>query len=204
MKLSELLQSNTFEETEEICPGCQNHCQVRCYHFANGRSYFSGNNCERVYSNEDENASKGVNMFDEKYKMLFQQRKTKLIVPLRLRSGLTGAAGLTSNSASGLTIGLPRGLGIYENYPFWQTLFGCCGVRVRLSAASSNRLFEKGVRTIVADNICYPAKLMHGHIMDLIENMWTVFSIRGWCSNAKKTSMPRTRSTAPSLAVIRT
>ena len=166
MKLNELLQSNTFEETEEICPGCQNHCQVRCYHFANGRSYFSGNNCERVYSNEDENAVKGINLFDEKYKMLFAQNQKSQII----------------NQKSPITLGLPRGLGIYENYPFWQTLFGSCGIRVRLSAPSSNRLFEKGVRTIVADNICYPAKLMHGHIMDLIEKRvdrifypWVVF-----------------------------
>ncbi len=150
MKLNELLQSDRFEEKEEICPGCQNHCQVRVYSFANGRQYVSGNNCEKVYSNADEGAVKGVNMFDEKYKLLFGQSAF-------------------STRQSALTLGLPRGLGIYENYPFWQTLFNCCGIRVRLSAASTNRLFDKGVRTIVADNICYPAKLMHGHVMDLIE-----------------------------------
>lgn len=166
MTLNELLKSNTFEQTEEICPGCQNHCQVQCYHFANGRSYFSGNNCERIYSNADENAARGINLFDEKYKMLFGQNPKSQV----------------TNEKSQITIGIPRGLGIYENYPFWQTLFGYCGIRVRLSSASSNRLFEKGVRTIVADNICFPAKLMHGHIMDLIEKRvdrifypWVVF-----------------------------
>ncbi|MGN1247412.1 MAG: acyl-CoA dehydratase activase-related protein, partial [Paludibacteraceae bacterium] len=80
------------------------------------------------------------------------------------------------------TIGIPRALGIYENYPFWHTLFTLCGFRVVLSAASTNRLYEKGIRTIVADNICFPAKLMHGHVMDLIEKQvdrifypWVVF-----------------------------
>ncbi len=162
MKLNELLQSDHFEEKEEICQGCQNHCQVRVYSFANGRQYVSGNNCERVYSNEGEGAHKGINMFEEKYHLLFN--RTSSIVK------------------SSITIGLPRGLGIYENYPFWQTLFGCCGMRVRLSGMSKNRLFDKGVRTIVADNICYPAKLMHGHVMDLIEKQvdrifypWVVF-----------------------------
>ena len=72
MKLNELLQSDHFEEKEEICPGCQNHCQVRVYSFANGRQYVSGNNCERVYSNAGDGAHKGVNMFEEKYKMLFE------------------------------------------------------------------------------------------------------------------------------------
>lgn len=170
MKLNELLQSDHFEEKEEICPGCQNHCQVRVYSFANGRQYVSGNNCERVYSNEGDGAHKGVNMFEEKYKLLFE------------KSQITNDHGSADRQKSQITIGLPRDLGIYENYPFWQTLFGCCGMRVRLSGMSTTKLFDKGVRTIVADNICYPAKLMHGHVMDLIEKQvdrifypWVVF-----------------------------
>lgn len=162
MHLDELLKADHFEEKEEVCPGCQNHCQVRVYSFANGRQYASGNNCERVYSNEGNAIRKGVNMFEEKYRLLFNRQ--------------------SSIVKSSITIGIPRGLGIYENYPFWQTLFGCCGIRVRLSGTSTTKLFDKGVRTIVADNICYPAKLMHGHIMDLIEKHvdrifypWVVF-----------------------------
>lgn len=179
MKLNELLQSDHFEEKEEICPGCQNHCQVRVYSFANGRQYVSGNNCERVYSNEGDGACKGVNMFEEKYKMLFEQRAA--LYSVSPQDGLYSVSEAVQQR-SGLTIGLPRGLGIYENYPFWQTLFGCCGMRVRLSGMSTTKLFDKGVRTIVADNICYPAKLMHGHVMDLIEKQvdrifypWVVF-----------------------------
>lgn len=97
--------------------------------FANGRQYVSGNNCERVYSNEGTTARKGINMFEEKYHLLFN--RTSSIVK------------------SSITIGIPRGLGIYENYPFWQTLFECCGMRVRLSGMSTTKLFDKGVRTIV-------------------------------------------------------
>ena len=170
MQLDEILKANHFEEKEEICPGCQNHCQVRVYSFANGRQYVSGNNCERVYSNEGTTARKGINMFEEKYKLLFE------------KSQITNDHGSADRQKSQITIGLPRGLGIYENYPFWQTLFCCCGMRVRLSGMSTNKLFDKGVRTIVADNICYPAKLMHGHVMDLIEKQvdrifypWVVF-----------------------------
>ena len=100
-QLDEILKANRFEETEEICPGCQNHCQVRCYHFANGKSYFSGNNCERVYSNSNENSRKGVNMFDEKYKMLFEHRPA---APDRIQ---------TAGADRVQTIGIPRGLGIY-------------------------------------------------------------------------------------------
>ena len=164
MQLEDILKANRFTETEEVCPGCQNHCQVRCYQFQNGKRYFSGNNCERVYSNATEGARRGINLFEEKYKMLFAQPSA------------------VSYQPSAITIGIPRGLGIYEDFPFWQTLFTCCGIRVRLSGTSTNRLYEKGVRTIVADNICFPAKLMHGHVMDLIEKKvdrifypWVVF-----------------------------
>ena len=162
MKLSELVESNAFRDHTEVCPGCENHCQVRCFEFSNGRTYYSGNNCERVYANQKEHTERGVNMFAEKYKLLFST-----VVP---------------TPATGMTIGIPRGLGIYENYPFWHTLFSLCGMRVVLSRGSSNALFEQGVRTIMADNICFPAKLMHGHVMDLIARRvyrifypWVVF-----------------------------
>lgn len=163
MKLNELIEANHFEQREEVCPGCQNKCQVRCYTFAGGRTYFSGNNCERVYSNRAEDARQGVNMFEEKYKMLFH---------LTVEGGLTAKRSYSVSgptAESGLTIGIPRGLGMYEDYPFWRTFFNCCGIRTVLSGVSTNRLYEKGVRTIVADNICFPAKLMHGHVMDLIQ-----------------------------------
>ena len=149
MNLSEILQSKHFAETEEVCPGCQNHCLVRKYEFDGGRHYYLGNNCERIFSNSDVKARRGVNMFDEKYHMLFDRKGHQIEKPL-------------------LTIGIPRGLGIYEDYPFWHTLFTCCDIRVVLSGTSTNRLYEQGVRTIAADNICFPAKLMHGHVIDLV------------------------------------
>lgn len=160
MLLDNILQANQFEETVETCPGCENHCRVRCYRFRNGNHYYSGNNCERVYANQHVATQKGANMMQEKYHLLFHRQSTE----------------------GKPTIGIPRALGIYENYPFWHTLFTLCGFRVVLSAASTNRLYEKGIRTIVADNICFPAKLMHGHVMDLIEKQvdrifypWVVF-----------------------------
>ena len=68
-----------------------------------------------------------------------------------------------------LRIGIPRALGMYENYPFWHALLSECGFLPVLSKPSTNRLYEKGIHSLMADNICFPAKLMHGHVMDLIE-----------------------------------
>ncbi len=168
MQLSELLQSEQFDQTEEICAGCQNHCQVQCYTFANGRTYYSGNNCERIYSNNVEGVKAGVNLFQEKYKLLFDRPQTVGTAGEQNTKPFVHGASRAPRSGVN-SIGIPRGLGIYEDYPFWHTLFNCCGIRVVLSGNSNNRLYEKGLRTIVADNICFPAKLMHGHVMSLIE-----------------------------------
>ncbi|MCQ2262796.1 MAG: acyl-CoA dehydratase activase-related protein [Bacteroidales bacterium] len=149
MNLTELISANSYKSEFEICPGCENHCTVKLFHFQNGNTFFSGNNCEKVYSNTSASQRKGTNMFAEKYRLLFQ--KPDKVIP-----------------TDAMTIGIPRGLGIYENYPFWRTLFSECGIRPVLSNASGNKLYESGLRSIMADNICFPAKLMHGHINDLI------------------------------------
>ena len=150
MLLNEIIKSNAYTTSFEVCNGCENHCQVKLFHFQNGKTFASGNNCEKIYSSFHESKQKGINMFAEKYKLLF-------------------APTAQIKYEHTLTIGIPRALGIYENYPFWRTLFDKCGIKTILSGTSTVKLFEKGVRTIMADNICFPAKLMHGHIMDLVE-----------------------------------
>lgn len=150
MKIDQLLTSGVYTHTIETCSGCENHCTVKLFRFANGNSYASGNNCEKIYSNSTDTSYKGINMFTEKYKLLFGRKQQ-----------------LSQSNIRG-TIGIPRGLSIYENYPFWHTLFSTCGFRVVLSSVSTNALYESGLKTVMADNICFPAKLMHGHIFNLI------------------------------------
>ena len=149
--LAQLVRANEYESSFETCNGCENHCMVKVFRFQNGNRYYSGNNCEKVYSNEAETTRKGVNMLAEKYRMLFSR------VPRHV-----------FDAPPLLTLGLPRGLGMYENYPFWHTLFTACNIKVVLSAPSSVMQYETGVRTIMADNICFPAKLMHGHVQNLL------------------------------------
>ena len=68
-----------------------------------------------------------------------------------------------------IRIGIPRVLNMYENYPFWHTLFTECGFEVVLSPESNMELYQKGISSVMSDNICFPAKLVHGHIIWLIE-----------------------------------
>ena len=163
MNLTDLTKGNSYEAGIEVCPGCDNHCTVKSFLFANGKTFYSGNQCERVYSSSAEKHNRGVNMFVEKNRMLWRRA-------MKPENGI------------GLRIGIPRGLGIWEDFPFWCTLLTECGIEVVLSKGSNNKLYEKGIRTIVADNICFPAKLMHGHIINLIEQKvdrilypWVVF-----------------------------
>lgn len=146
-RLKDFVSSNNYESSIEVCKGCENHCTVKTFTFANGNTFYSGNNCEKIYSNKSDKIERGINMYVEKYRLLFGRKSKK----------------------GGMRIGIPRALGIYENYPFWHTMFTELGFEVVLSPTSSDKLYAKGVRTIMADNICFPAKLMHGHVASLVE-----------------------------------
>ncbi|MDR1458728.1 MAG: acyl-CoA dehydratase activase-related protein, partial [Bacteroidales bacterium] len=149
--IDELITSQNYTFVLANCKGCENNCLVKTFQFSNGNTFHSGNNCEKIYSNKSESFTKGSNQHVKKYALLFNRpniAKDKAI----------------------LRIGIPRALGMYENYPFWHALLNECGFLPVLSKPSTNRLYEKGIRSLMADNICFPAKLMHGHIMDLIES----------------------------------
>jgi predicted CoA-substrate-specific enzyme activase len=132
------------------CHGCENKCAVTKMTFPNGNVFYSGNRCEKIYTNGGRAERRGVNLPAIKYDLLFD-RKT---VP---------------SSTPRLTIGMPRVLNQFENFPFWNTLLVESGIEVKLSAPSSNAVFQKGTGHIMSDNLCFPAKLVSGHIMNLIE-----------------------------------
>ena len=173
--LTDFIRESEYESDTVVCPGCNNRCKVLEMTFRSGKKYYSGNNCERIFSNTvDKAARKGVNMFAEKYRMLFDRSFSGVRTDNDDVSGaLTGNAGIArqgnmNSPERPLRIGIPRGLGIYEDYPFWHTLLTSCGMEPVLSSPSSNSLYDKGIRFTMSDNICFPAKLMHGHIMDLV------------------------------------
>ncbi len=143
-------ENDEFDRKEIRCRGCENKCAVTKLQFPNGNSFFSGNRCERIYANSGKAERQGVSMPALKYKLLFERETTPPSDPI-------------------LTIGIPRVLNMYENYPFWHTLFAACGIQVVLSAASSNDLYQSGAMHIMSDNLCFPGKLVSGHVMDLIE-----------------------------------
>ncbi len=132
-----------------ICKGCGNHCRVNKLTFPGNRVYFSGNRCEKIFSNHPSNIEKGTNLISFKYDLIFKQLPPK-------------------TQQSRLKIGIPRVLNMYDNFPFWNTLFNELNFEVVLSSPTSELNHEKAYGAIMSDNICYPAKLVHAHIYDLI------------------------------------
>ena len=134
---------------ERQCRGCENQCHVTQYDFGGGRRYYSGNRCEKVFSNRGRDEQPGLNVYADKLRLLFD-RDCTVADPVAV-------------------VGIPRCLNMYEEYPFWHTLFTRCGVRVVLSAPSTFVRYEAQVKRVMSDNICFPAKLVHSHIQDLTE-----------------------------------
>ncbi|PXV64106.1 putative CoA-substrate-specific enzyme activase [Dysgonomonas alginatilytica] len=139
-------------DTRELqCKGCTNNCSVLRFKFENGNICYAGNKCEKIFYNKSSIQKGGYNGFDEKNDILFNR-------------GVNA-----DNIQQGKTIGIPRVLNMFDNYPFWHTLLSECGFNVRLSPESTYPLYQKGVGSVMSDNICFPAKLVHGHILSLIE-----------------------------------
>lgn len=147
ISLSDMLAQATYTARAHHCKGCENQCLIQSYRFENGQRYYSGNRCEKVFSNGTASDHTGENAYRFKEELLFS-RQTKVPHPK-------------------LVIGIPRVLNMFEEYPFWHTLFTACGIEVRLSQASDFTAYEKNARMVMSDNICFPAKLVHSHIENL-------------------------------------
>ena len=143
-----LMRGAVYSTRQTSCAGCANRCCITRYDFAGGRSYYSGNKCEKHFSNRGEAAEKGVNTYDEKIGLLFER---------------------PSLDEGKLTIGIPRCLNMYEDYPFWHTLFTSAGMRVVLSSPSRYAAYETSAHWVMSDNICFPAKLVHSHLQELCD-----------------------------------
>ncbi len=145
------LQDFHMTSSNRRCDKCTNQCLLTVNSFTSGERFITGNRCEGGLGIEKQKKDQLPNLNHFKYTRTFRYE------PLKEAEAPRG------------TIGIPRVLNMYENYPFWFTLLTKLGFRVVLSSPSGKKLFEKGLETIPSESVCYPAKLSHGHIMDLID-----------------------------------
>ncbi|MCR5733213.1 MAG: 2-hydroxyacyl-CoA dehydratase [Lachnospiraceae bacterium] len=145
------INSLEYTTTMAKCKGCTNSCRLTINRFSGGRQYISGNRCERGIGKQ-KNEHNLPNLFEYKEHRIFDYEP------------------LDEVSAKRGTIGIPRVLNIYENYPFWFTFLTELKYRVILSPRSSHRIYELGIESIPSESECYPAKLAHGHVEWLIRH----------------------------------
>lgn len=145
----EKIDTLQFETSMAKCKGCTNNCRLTINKFTGGRQYISGNRCERGLGKQ-KNENGVPNLFDYKLKRIFDYEP------------------LAADEAKRGTVGIPRVLNMYENYPFWFTFFTRLGYRVVLSPISNRKIYELGIESIPSESECYPAKLAHGHVSWLI------------------------------------
>lgn len=145
MTLDEL---NQFSHTSKAttCKGCTNNCSLTINTFSGNRNYISGNKCEN-----------GIG------------KKENTDLPNLYTYKMNRIKALSSPQGKRGKMGLPLALGMFETIPFWHKIFTQLGYEVVLSRVSNRKLYTKGQHTIPSDTVCYPAKLMHGHIEDLLE-----------------------------------
>ena len=152
------------QESNLICPFCANRCNRTRITFSNGTSWITGNRCTRgevVGDPKDAAVREQVlaakqaqdsvpNLYDERERLLFKDWPCTPAAPSR-----------------DITIGMPRVLSNWDTMPFWKTLLQALGFTVKLSHTSTRAIYENGLSAVTSDTVCFPAKLVHGHLRDL-------------------------------------
>ena len=153
----EQIEALTYSSFTRRCGGCANHCMLTVNVFDGERRHITGNRCEKMVGNAERKKA-APNMVEFKRRCIF------------------GYEPLAESAAARGTIGIPRVLNLYENYPFWATFFKQLHFRVILPPFSSRKIYELGMESIPSESECYPAKLAHGHVQWLInQGIKTIF-----------------------------
>lgn len=155
------------QEANSPCPFCANHCKRTIVRFSNGNSWITNNRCERgeILGNlQDEKVRAQLkektkekeqtpNLFRLREKLLFQDYPCEVLEPEKK-----------------VTIGIPRVLSFWETMPFWTVFWKSLGFGVKVSPASTRSIYEDGLSAVTSDTVCFPAKLVHGHIRSLVKS----------------------------------
>ncbi|MBQ7003068.1 MAG: 2-hydroxyacyl-CoA dehydratase [Oscillospiraceae bacterium] len=144
----EALEAFSYTSKNIRCGGCTANCLLNVIRFSDGGKFVSGNRCEKGAGIK--RTFEVPDLYTYKYDSLFQLAKTQPAV-------------------SRAKVGLPMVLNFYEQLPFWHTLFTRLGFTVEISGESDRKTYFKGQHTIASDTVCYPAKIAHGHIENLLE-----------------------------------
>ena len=156
---SEELKTFSYDVKSVTCNGCNNHCQLTVNTFSGGRKFIGGNRCEKPVTKKAQDDS--LNLYEYKLSLLKEYSD--------IESEENKQNNMSDKSDRNKVIGIPLAMNMYEMLPFWYAFFKSLGYTVKTSGFSNRAMYIKGQGTIPSDTVCFPAKMMHGHIQTLIE-----------------------------------
>lgn len=153
---AEKLKNLSYTNERKRCPGCGNHCLITLTRFNDGRAFVSGNRCERgaalMLTGKSAPHSTLPNIYRWKYDAIWHRR------PLSPKQATRGS------------VGIPRVLNMYEDFPYWHAFFSKLGYRVLTSSEQLREIPTEAMETIPSYSECFPAKLAHAHVADLVKH----------------------------------
>ena len=155
------------QESNSPCPFCTNHCKRTIVRFSNGNSWITNNRCERGEVLGDPKDKEVQAKIREKKQAL---KEVPNLFKLREELLMKKYPYPEPETNREITIGIPRVLSFWETMPFWGTFWKALGFKVKVSPASTRKIYEEGLSAVTSDTVCFPAKLVHGHIRSLAKS----------------------------------
>lgn len=154
------------QEANSPCPFCGNHCKRTIVRFSNGDCWITNNRCERGEILGDPKDEKVRQQLQEKKK---EKDKTPNLFALREKLLFAEYPFSLIEPEKEITIGIPRVLSFWETMPFWTVFWRSLGYKVKISPESTRNMYENGLSAVASDTVCFPAKLVHGHVRSLAQ-----------------------------------
>lgn len=167
MGLGKLDDFTYTQEANSPCPFCGNHCKRTIIRFSNGNSWITNNRCERGEILGDPKDGNVRRMLQEKQK---QKEQVPNLFALREKLLMKDYPYEEMEEKKDVTIGLPKVLSYWETMPFWRTFWRTLGFQIKVSPDSTRKIYEDGLSAVTSDTVCFPAKLVHGHIRALVKS----------------------------------
>ena len=164
--LDEIENFSFSQQANSVCPFCSNHCKRTVVSFSNGKRWVTNNRCEKgeiLGSPKEENVRK----------LLQEKSRNRNVIPnmfeKRMEYLLADYPFSAVDGSKNISVGIPLVLSYWETLPFWKTFWQALGFKVQLSDLSTRKIYENGLYAVTSDTVCFPAKLVHGHLRNLAD-----------------------------------
>jgi predicted CoA-substrate-specific enzyme activase len=151
------LSAVQYSLREFVCRACSNVCDMQEFTVEGVKTYW-GDKCSDKF---------------RKRSRTERQPVVPDLMALRRRRLLDGYDG---PKGSGARIGIPQAMFFHDRFPFWRAFLEELGCAVFLSDETNRKIAQDGVDLTVAEP-CYPIRVAHGHVKDLLEKgvEWILF-----------------------------